>query len=284
MIYASVKGARVPALGFGTWELRGEDCRDSVEDALAVGYRHIDTAQMYGNEAEVGTALRNAGVDRADIFLTTKIWHDKLASEDVGRSTEESLRRLKTEYVDLLLIHWPSERVPLEQTLDAMLELQQAGKTRHIGVSNFTPELFSRAAGHAPDFCIQVEYHPFLSQQPLLALARQVDALLTAYSPVARGRVLSDPTIKEIGGKHGKNPVQVTLRWLLQQENVAAIPKAASPEHRRSNFDVFDFELNEEEMRRMSNLARGERLVSPRQAPWNSKSDLLQRIRSRLTR
>lgn len=256
MIYVTVKGERVPALGFGTWKLRGKACREAVEDALSIGYRHLDTAQMYENEAEVGAALRRSGVDRNEVFLTTKIWPDNLAYQDVHRTFKESLRRLDTDFVDLLLIHWPNEDVPVEETLDAMLEIQQAGKTRHLGVSNFSPELFRRAAKHAPMFCIQVEYNPYVSQQPLLELARQEDALFTAYRPLARGEVLSDPTIAEIGERHGKNPAQVTLRWLLQQEQVSAIPKAASSKHRRSNFDIFDFELSEEEMRRISVLQR----------------------------
>lgn len=259
MIYVPVKGERVPALGFGTWRLSGEACREAVEDALSIGYRHIDTAQMYGNEAEVGAAIQAAGVDRREVFLTTKIWPDNLAAEDVRRTSEESLRRLKTDYVDLLLIHWPNERVPLEETLDAMMELQREGKTHHIGVSNFSPDLFRQAVAHAPIFCNQVEYNPFVPQQALLELARLEDALLTAYRPLARGEVLSEPTLREIGARHGKNPAQVALRWLLQQENVAAIPKAARPEHRRSNFDIFDFELSEDEMRRISSIGQRER-------------------------
>jgi diketogulonate reductase-like aldo/keto reductase len=263
MIYATIQGERVPALGFGTFSLGGAACRTGVEHALDLGYRHIDTAQMYGNEAEVGAALRASDVAREDIFLTTKVWMDNLAPGRVRASAEESLRQLGLDYVDLLLIHWPAPGMQLERTLGAFQALQSEGKTRHIGVSNFTPSLVRQALAAAPIFCNQVEYHPFLSQQRLLDLARRHDLMLTAYRPTANGLALEDPTIRSIAAEHGKAPMQVALRWLVQQDQVATIPKAADPSHRAANIDIFDFELSPGEMEQIAGLARGRRFVDP---------------------
>jgi 2,5-diketo-D-gluconate reductase B len=263
----TVRGAEVPKLGFGTWQLRGDGCREAVVHVLDLGCRHVDTAQMYENEDAVGKAIAASSVDRDDIFLTTKVAQDSLQPKAVHRTTEASLRRLGTDYVDLLLIHWPNESVPLEQTLDAMLELQEAGKTRHVGVSNFPPSLLHQALGHAPVFCNQVEYHPFLGQQALLEIAREHDLMLTAYSPIAKGKVLGDPTIEEIAEAHGKTATQVTLRWLIQQPQVAAIPRSSDPDHREANFDIWDFELSDEEMDRLFDLDQNNRLIDPVSAP-----------------
>lgn len=267
MISVNVQGERVPALGLGTWRLYDAACTEAVEHALDIGYRHIDTAQTYENEAAVGVGLRNAGVDRADVFLTTKLWIENLTPAEVRQSAEASLRRLDAAYVDLLLIHWPVAGMDLAGALGALMALRGEGKVRHVGVSNFTPSLIREGLEHAPIFCNQVEYHPFLSQEKLRRLAREHDFLLTAYSPIARNRVSDDATIREIAERHGKSPVQVTLRWLIQQENVAAVPKAASAEHRESNFDVFDFALSDDEMDALFSLARGERLINPDFAP-----------------
>lgn len=267
MHFQTIQGDRVPSLGLGTYRLTGRTCREAVKEALELGYRHVDTAQAYDNEEDVGRGIQETDVDRSELFVTTKVWMSNLAPDRVRSSTEESLKKLKLDYVDLLLIHWPSDEVPLEKTLDAMLALKDDGKTRHIGVSNFTADLVRRTLDHAPIFCNQVEYHPFLSQDALRELAVEPDFLLTAYSPIARGRVSDDKTLKEIAESHGKTPVQITLRWLIQQRNVAAIPKAASPEHRRSNFDIFDLELTEEEMDRIFSLGRGHRIVDPAWAP-----------------
>jgi 2,5-diketo-D-gluconate reductase B len=265
-----IDGARVPSLGFGTWPLAGETCTRAVKSALSIGYRHVDTAQMYNNETEVGLGLRQSGVERQDLFLTTKILSENLSPIDVRRSTEESLRKLRTDYVDLLLIHWPYDLVPLEQSLEAMFELQREGKTRHVGVSNFPTALLRRAVKVGRIFCNQVEYHPFLSQRAVLEMCRQENILLTAYSPLAHGKVQTDPTLQKIAEKYGKLPSQVALRWLVQQPNVAAIPKAAAPEHQRSNLAVFDFELNEEEMNLIFALDRNERLINPHPGPeWD---------------
>jgi len=249
--YQDIKGEKVPSLGLGTWILSGRECVRAVERALAVGYRHIDTAQMYANEGEVGRGIRNSSVDREEIFLVTKVRTSSFSHDDVIRSTRESLKKLQTEYVDLLLMHWPSPSVPLIETLGAMTELQEEGSVKHVGVSNFPPSMVEEATEYATVFCNQVEYHPYTAQDELLEQAKKLDYLLTAYSPVAKGRVSRDATLGEIGESHGKTPAQVALRWLIQQEKVAAIPKAASENHLRSNSDIFDFELSGEEMERI---------------------------------
>lgn len=264
-------GDRVPKLGFGTWQLKGRDCRKGVLDALQMGYRHVDTAQAYENEEQVGRGIAESSVDREDIWLTTKVWHTNVAHDDVVSSMEDSLRRLGTDYVDLLLIHWPVDDVPVTETLDAMMELVEQQKVHHIGVSNFTPTQLREAADHAPIACNQVEYHPFLAQTELLEVCRDRGILLTAYSPLARGQVLSDDTLRDIGQAHGKSAAQVALRWLVQQSHVAAIPKASSAEHRRANLDIFDFRLSDHEMETIHSLDRNERIIDPSFAPtWEN--------------
>src|SRR5215204_6332181 len=255
MEYKTIKGEKVPSLGLGTYRLTGESCVQAVGRALSMGYRHLDTAQMYGNEAEVGRGIEDAGVDREEIFLTTKVWPSDFASDRVLRKTRESLKKLRTEYVDLLLMHWPSDGVPLGETLGAMRELQGEGSLLHIGVSNFSPSLVDEAAEHAEIFCNQVQYHPYRSQDALLEQAKEMDYLLTAYTPLSRGGVQRDTTLREIGEAHHKTATQAALRWLLQQEKVCAIPKATGEEHLKENLDVFDFELSDEEMDHISSLS-----------------------------
>jgi 2,5-diketo-D-gluconate reductase B len=267
MEYVDVRGEPVPSLGMGTWLLEGDDCSAAVPAALEAGYRHIDTAQIYGNEAEIGAALAESSIGREELFLTTKIWNDQHAADRVAASTQDSLRRLRTDYVDLLLIHWPVELERLTETLEAMVGLQERELVRHIGVSNFTQSQLARAVEAAPVACIQVEYHPFLDQRPLVAAAAQAGVALTAYSPLARGKVLSDATLQCIGEEHGKTAAQVALRWLLDQKGVMVVPKATSVEHLVANLDVFDFSLTADERAQIDGLARGERLISPGWAP-----------------
>jgi len=256
MEYKTIKGEKVPSLGLGTYRLTGEACVRAVGRALSMGYRHVDTAQMYSNEAEVGRGIEDAGVDRGEIFLTTKVWPSDFAHDRVLRKTRESLKKLRTEYVDLLLMHWPGDGVPLGETLGAMRELQEEGSVLHIGVSNFSPSLVEEATAHAEIFGNQVRYHPYRSQNDLLGQATEMDYLLTAYTPLSRGGVQQDTTLREIGDAHDKTPTQAALRWLLQQDKVSAIPKATSDEHLKENLDVFDFELSGEEMRSISSLGR----------------------------
>ncbi len=256
MEYQAIKGERVPSLGLGTYRLTGKTCAQAVETALSMGYRHIDTAQMYGNESEVGRGIAASGVDREDLFITTKVWTSDFAHDRVLGSTRESLRKLGTDHIDLLLMHWPPRNsTPLGETLGAMRELQDDGAVRHIGVSNFSTSLVEAAAEHAEIFCNQVEYHPFRSQSEILDQARGMDYLLTAYRPLSRGGVEGDATLREIGEAHGKTAAQAALRWLVQQEKVSAIPKATGDKHLRANLDVFDFELSAEEMDRISSLS-----------------------------
>jgi 2,5-diketo-D-gluconate reductase B len=239
-----------------------------VRHALDVGYRHIDTAQGYGNEDRVGAALSASGVDRGDVFLTTKIDNDNHAPDDVRSSIEASLRDLQTDYVDLLLMHWPVRDKPLEDTLEAMAALSDEGKARHIGVSNFTPELVERVVNDFPVFANQVEYHPFFGQEALIDLARKHDHLLTAYSPLARGKVFGDETLEAIAADHSATAAQIALAWLLEQDHVAAIPKATSPEHISANLAASDIDLSSDEMARIGALERGQRLIDPPFAPW----------------
>jgi diketogulonate reductase-like aldo/keto reductase len=250
-----VQGTSVPALGLGTWQLTGQSCRETVETALEMGYRHIDTAQAYGNERQVGLGIEAAAADREDVFLTTKLDGSNRDERSVRRSTRESLNKLGTDYLDLLLIHWPNTpwMASLSETLGAMNDLVEEGLVRHIGVSNFSPSLLGKARdiSSTPIFTDQVQYHPYWDQRKLLDYCRIHDVLLTAYSPLARGGVLDDPALVQIGNRYGKSPAQVALRWLLQQEGVAAIPKASSREHLEANMAVFDFELTDAEMERI---------------------------------
>jgi 2,5-diketo-D-gluconate reductase B len=266
----TVQGVTIPKLGFGTWQLTGEDCVIAVRDALELGYDHIDTAHAYGNETEVGQALHDCGRNRDEIFLTTKLWYTQLRAVGVHDQLEQSLRDLRTEYVDLLLIHWPNRDVPLAETLGAMCEARDDGRVRHLGVANFPSALLREALEHAPLLCDQVEYHPYLGQPAVLEVARERGLLVTAYSPLAQGEILRDPVIRDIAATHGRTPAQIVLRWLLDQPNVAAIPKAASREHRVANLDVFDIELTDEERGRIAGLDRGRRTINPSWAPdWD---------------
>ena len=249
----TVQDVDVPVLGLGTWRLTDEDCRRAVETALSLGYRHLDTAQAYGNEREVGDALAAADVDREEVFVTTKLENGNRAYDDVLRSTEESLARLGTSYVDLLLIHNPLQREPVAETLRAMDELVDEGKVREIGVSNFDVDRLHEAREAADHDLLadQVQFNPYWDQSALLDYCEIHDLLLTAYSPLGHGGVLSDPVLAEVGDRHGKSPAQVAIRWCLQHPNVSVIPKATSREHLAANLDVFDFELSDEEVERV---------------------------------
>ncbi|MEM1054655.1 MAG: aldo/keto reductase [Bacteroidota bacterium] len=268
----SVHGVTVPTLGFGTYKITGADATHAVRYALDVGYRHIDTAQIYENETEVGQGIAASGVPRNEIFLTTKVWRDSLAPDDVARTTEASLRRLGTDYVDLLLMHWPNDRVPLADTLGVLASLRDAGKARLIGVSNVPPGMLRRALEIEPTLATnQVEYHPYLGQDDLLDVIREAGMFLTAYRPIANGGVMQDETLREIAETHGATPVQIVLAWLIAQDGVAAIPKSATPAHIESNVRALDLTLSSDEIAAVDALERGERLVSPDFAPdWNA--------------
>lgn len=270
MKFIDLQGSSMPALGLGTFSLKGQDCVQGISDAISAGYRHIDTAVMYDNEAEVGKGIKQSGINRDKLFVTTKIMHTDLKKDDLTDSVHTSLGKLQSDYVDLLLIHWPNSDVPLEESLSAMMKLQEQGKTKLIGVSNFTIQMVEEAKKIAPVVCNQIEYHPYLDQSKLLDTLRQHNMLLTAYSPIGKGKVLDDDDIIEIGEKYGKSPAQVTLRWHMQQDDVAAIPRSSSSERRKQNLEVFDFELDDEEMRRISAKRANERLITPDWAPaWD---------------
>jgi 2,5-diketo-D-gluconate reductase B len=263
MDVTTVRGVEVPTVGLGTWRLTGEQCRQSVRTALELGYRHLDTAQAYGNERQVGSALRASDIDREAVFLTTKLGRGNRGYDDVRQSTEESLAKLGTEYVDLLLIHWPDPTTPLRETLAAMNELVKEGTVRHIGVSNFDIDRLDRARKLSEHEILtdQVQYNPYWPQSELLDYCRIHDVALTAYSPLAHGGVLEDPVLEEIGQKYDKTAAQVALRWLVQQPNVVTVPKATSREHLAANVDIFDFELRDEEMDRIRQPSKSRAMV-----------------------
>jgi 2,5-diketo-D-gluconate reductase B len=265
-----IQGTTVPKLGFGTWQIEGPQCQEAVEDALAIGYRQIDTARAYANEEHVGRGIAAAGIPRNEYFLTTKIARDEYAPDDLRRAAEDSLRKLGVDGLDLLLLHWPNPDFPLEDTLGALIGLRDDGLIKHLGVSNFPPGMLREAIGLAPIFTDQVEFHPFLGQDALVELAIEKDFMVTAYSPLARGKVPEDATLREIGGAHGKTAGQVALRWLLDTPQVCTIPKASSHERRVENFEVFDFELTDDERARIDALPKGERIIDPGFAPdWD---------------
>ncbi len=272
MLFVTVKGTKVPALGFGTWQLTGAQCESAVEYALELGYRHIDTAQAYGNEREVGRAIARSGVARDAIFLTTKIAPDNLAAKDVTRSLAASLDALATDHVDLLLIHWPSATVKMGETLRAMNAAKAEGKVRHIGVSNFTVAQIREAieVNGSEIFCNQIEYHALIGQSRVIDFARAHGIMVTAYCPLARGRIADQPDLAAIAKRHGKTVAQIALRWLIQQDGVAAIPKSSQRPHIAANFALFDFALSGEEMAAIDRLRGGTRVVNPSFAPaWD---------------
>lgn len=272
MEFVEANGARIPAIGLGTWELSGRTCARVVEQALRLGYRHIDTAQMYDNEREVGEGVRASGVSRSDVFVTTKVWTTHFAPNDLLRSTKESLARLRMTEVDLLLLHWPNPQVPLEETLSGLAQAKKLGLARNIGVSNFTVALIEQAVAISsePLVCDQVEYHPYLDQSKVLAACASNGMALVAYSPIAKGRVKNSEALNRIGGFYRKTPAQVTLRWLIQQ-NVVAIPRTSRIERLSENINIFDFELTDEEMDEISTMGTREgRIVDYGFAPkWD---------------
>jgi 2,5-diketo-D-gluconate reductase B len=242
-----------------------------VRDALELGYRHIDTARMYGNEREVGQGLRDGGVDRGEVWLTTKVWRDEAPGDRLRASAEASLDDLGVEYVDLLLLHWPNEDVALEDTLGAMSALRDEGLVRQLGVSNFPAGMLSRALEIAPVFCDQVEFHPLLGQDSVLELCASRDLLLGAYSPFAHGDLHGNEVLREIGEAHGKTAGQVALRWIIEHPKTCALPKASSHERRAENLDVFDFSLTGEERARIDALPKNHRTADPPWAPdWSA--------------
>ena len=259
----------MPVLGLGTWENDdAEQCAESVRTALEAGYRHVDTAQIYGNEDAVGDGIAAADVDREEVFLATKVWIDELSHDDVIESTEESLDRLDTDYVDLLYVHWPAREYEPEETLGALEELKEDGKIDRIGVSNFEPEHLETAqdAVDAPIFANQVEMHPLLQQRELREYCADADIELVAYSPLARGDVFDVDAITEVAEAHDASEAQVSLAW-LREKGVTAIPKATGEDHIRDNWESLGVSLSDEEVERIDDIDRTERQVHPDFAP-----------------
>jgi diketogulonate reductase-like aldo/keto reductase len=250
------KGAKIPLLGLGTWDLRGRACARVVEQALRLGYRHIDTAEMYDNEREVGEGVHASGVKRHDIFITTKIWPSHFAPRALERAARECLVRLRLSDVDLLLLHWPNPQIPLEETLGALCKVKRDGLARHIGVSNFTVALVDEAVKIAsePLACDQVECHPFLDQTKVIAACREHGMAVTAYSPIARGNAANDKVLAQIGAAHKKTASQICLRYLVQQD-IVVIPRTGKLERLSENAAIFDFALGEVEMAQIAALA-----------------------------
>ena len=264
------KGFTIPIVGLGTWTLRGRDCARLVEQAIRLGYRHIDTAQMYDNEREVGEGVRASGL-RAEVMITTKVQPTLLSPPDLERSVKESLAKLRLDVIDLLLIHWPNPRVPLAETLGAMEKMKRDGYVQAIGVSNFTVALVEEANKITSDIvCNQIEYHPFLDQDKVVAACRKHGMAVVAYSPVARGGAIGDKVLGRIAKAHGKTAAQVSLRWLVQQ-GIVVIPRTSRIERLEENIDLFDFELSDAEMKEIAGLARrGGRIVD---WTWSPKWD-----------
>ncbi|WP_296233086.1 aldo/keto reductase [Pseudomonas sp. UBA4617] len=266
-------GLNLPAIGLGTWPMTGTECTQAVRQALELGYRHIDTAAAYANEAAVGQALRDSDVPREQIHLTTKVWWDRLAPKAMRQSLEDSLRALGTEQVDLFHIHWPGQDWDLVRSIETLVALRDEGKARSIGVANFPLGLLRQVVESlgAPLSAIQVEYHVLLGQQALLEYARRHDLLLTAYTPLARGQAAAQPLIQAIARKHGVLPSQVALKWLLDQDGVAVIPKAGSRANQLANLAAMNVQLDDQDRAAIAGLPKDQRVVSPAFAPdWNS--------------
>lgn len=275
MKYLEVEHTNIPTLGLGTCYIPNEVTAGIVARALHLGYRHIDAAQWYNNEREVGTGIRNSGVPRGEIFLTTKVQRRNLGKKDFLPSVEESLRRLQTDHVDLLLIHWPHAELPLESYLEELMKTREQGKTRFVGVSNFNIAQLKRTLElGVPIITNQVEFHPLINQSTLYGWMRRKKLALTAYCPLAQGKAVWNSTLKAIGEKYGKSAAQVSLRWLLQQEGVMVIPKTANPARLRENLDVFDFELTAEDMAAIAELKQHNVRIVPAYhgAAWDDKA------------
>jgi diketogulonate reductase-like aldo/keto reductase len=269
----SAHGATMPVIGLGTSGM-GDVRAESIATALKLGYRHIDTAWKYGTERQVGEGMRASGVSRDDIFLCTKVSHEYLHADDFARSVDESLKTLGVDYVDLLLVHWPNLEIPLAETMTALAKAKRQGLARHVGVANFNISLLDQAIALCPEplVTLQAEYHPYLDQTTLLNACRARGMIYTAYCPLGRGRLFKDPALTEIARQKGKTIAQVALRWLIQKEIVAPIPRSSNPARLAENIAVFDFSLSDEEMKRIDALKRPDgRIANPtgRVPPWD---------------
>ncbi|MFW5998825.1 MAG: aldo/keto reductase [Halanaerobiaceae bacterium] len=250
-------GDKIPILGLGTWQLKGEDCIKGVKNALELGYTHIDTAKIYGNHREVAEGIKRSEVRREDIFVTTKVWNDSHEYDQVINSGKEFLKELKIDYIDLLLIHWPVEEVPVEETLEAMQELKDKGIVKNIGVSNFMIEHLEEALAKTSVDIVnnQIKFNPYEYPQNLLEYCKKKNITVTAYSPLARGKIFNDNIIKKLSEKYNHSPAQLVLKWIIEKE-VIVIPKATSREHIKDNMKLFDWELPGEVKQELDNLKK----------------------------
>jgi 2,5-diketo-D-gluconate reductase B len=276
MNVVEANGAKIPVIGLGTMTLMDAVCVEAVETALRLGYRHIDTAERYRNETKVGEGLRRglraAGLAREEVFVTTKVFHDRLAAADFERSLEQSLRDLELSWVDLLLIHWPNPKVPLKETLDVLCKAKRDGRAKHVGVANFTTSLLQHAVKLASEPLVtnQIEVHPFIDQDKVLAACRAHGLAVTAYCPLARGQVPGNDVLARIGKAHGKTSAQIALRYLVQH-GIIPIPRTSNPDHLAANLAIFDFTLSDVAMTEIAGLKQtGLRVVNPPHAPrWD---------------
>jgi len=272
MEHLQTQGISMPRLGLGTFRLQGDACRAAVESALSLGYRHIDTAEMYGNEEAIGAAIAASGVARSDLHVTTKVWNENLAPDAIRRAMDTSLSKLRLDHVDLYLVHWPARQMNLPAIFETLMALKQQGRTRAIGVANFTTALLKTVVEEikAPIACNQVEYHVMLDQTPLRSYLAAKAIPLVAYCPLAQGRVASNETLAAIGRKHDASAAQVALKWLLDQEGVAAIPKASRAESQTANLGALDVRLDDEDRSMIAGLPKDKRCVNPGFAPaWD---------------
>lgn len=266
------QGISLPRLGLGTFRMQGDACRAAVESALAIGYRHIDTAEMYANEEPIGAAIAASRVPRGELHVTTKVWHENLAPDAIRRAFDASLRKLRLDRVDLYLVHWPSRSANWPAAFETLMRLKEEGRTRAIGVANFTTALLKTAVEdiRAPIACNQIEYHAMLDQSKVMAYLAAKSIPLVAYCPLAQGRIASDPALAEIGRKHNATAAQVALRWLLDQPGVAAIPKASRRESQKANLDALKLVLDEDDRNKIAALPKDRRCVNPGFAPaWD---------------
>jgi 2,5-diketo-D-gluconate reductase B len=272
MEYLKAQGITLPRLGLGTFRMQGDVCRAAVESALGLGYRHIDTAEMYGNEDAIGPAIAASGIARKDLHITTKVWNENLAPDAIRKAFDTSLHKLRLDHVDLYLVHWPSKNMNLPAMFETLMKLKQEGRTRAIGVANFNLALLKTVVEDikAPIACNQIEYHVMLDQTPVLKYLRAKSIPLVAYCPLAQGRAASDETLMAIGRKHGASAAQVALKWLLDQDGVAAIPKASRAESQKANLDALNVGLDDGDIKAIAGLPKDKRLVNPGFAPaWD---------------
>ncbi len=262
------RGIRIPRLGLGTWQLDAEQAEESVGAALEIGYRHFDTAQMYGNESGVGAAIDGSGVARSDVFVTTKIDNHNHEPDDLVRSVEESLQQLRLDHVDLLLVHWPVHWDRIGATMAALAQVQAGGLARHIGVSNFTIEQLEAVADLAPLQVLQAECHVYFQQRELRRWCRENDWAFTAYSPLAKGAVIGDRALADVARSHDVEETGVALAWLLAQDGVSAIPRSTDLDHLEANWHALTIDLTADELDWIGRLDRGDRLIDPDFAPW----------------